>query len=87
MKKSRLVDKTKRLFVCPWTLLAERPPKERSRPRPNTIPRPGQKVKPAGQKKPGKVKAGRSPPEGSLDGSRTMGERRRRRSHDPRDPG
>ena len=57
MKKSRLVDKTKRLFVCPWTPLAGRPPKERSRPRTNTLPRQTGKVKPAGHKKPGKVKA------------------------------
>ena len=76
MKKSRLVDKTKRLLPSMDTPQG-RPPKERNGPRNTNIPRTGQKVKPAGQKKPGKVKAGRSPPEGSLDGSRTMGERRR----------
>ena len=63
MKKSRLVDKTKRLFVCPWTPLAGRPPKERSRPRLDSLPRQAGKVKPAGHKKPGEVKAGPIPRE------------------------
>ena len=57
-EKSRPVDKTKRLFVCPWTPREGRPPKERSRPRTINIAHPAGKVKPAGQKSPARSRPG-----------------------------
>ena len=56
MKKSRLVDKTKRLSLALWTPAGVAPEGAASEPRTNTLPRQAGKVKPAGHKKPGKVK-------------------------------
>lgn len=59
MKKSRLVDKTKRLSCRPRTPREGRPPRERNGPRKTNIPRTDEKVKPAGQfSRPQPVKAG-----------------------------
>ena len=71
MKKSRLVDKTKRLSLALWTPAGVAPEGAASEPRTNTLPRQTGKVKPAGHKKARQGQGRADPPRGPLDSALT----------------